>query len=84
MIKFRKKLEKVEEEIKYLISDKKEVVTKPHVDRKFLTNLIKLLKVVIPGWTSPESGLLVLIAVSLIARSICDIWMINNGTKIER
>lgn len=80
----RRKIRKVEEEIQYLISEKKETVAKAHVDRRFLKNLVQLLKIIIPGWASTESGLLVLVALSLIARSLCDLWMINNGTKIER
>lgn len=81
---FRRKARKVEEEVQYLISEKKETIAKAHVDKRFFRNLIQLLKIVIPGWTSTEAGLLVLVAFSLVARSVCDLWMINNGTKIER
>lgn len=80
----RRKVQKVEEEIQYLISEKKEPSVKAHVNRQFLKNLGQLLRIVIPGWTSKESGLLFLVALSLVARSLCDLWMINNGTKIER
>lgn len=57
---------------------------KAHVNREFFKNLCQLLKIVVPGWGSRESGLLFLVALSLVARSLCDLWMINNGTKIER
>lgn len=80
----RRKVQKVEEEVQYLISEKKEPSIKAHVNREFFKNLYSLLKIVVPGWTSKESGLLFLVALSLVARSLCDLWMINNGTKIER
>ena len=31
-----------------------------------------------------QTGYLVLVALSLIARTYCDVWMIHNGTAIER
>uniref|UniRef100_A0A0U9HSH9 Putative ABCD protein n=1 Tax=Chrysomela populi TaxID=154003 RepID=A0A0U9HSH9_CHRPP len=80
----RRKIKKhVEEEVKYLISEKGQTKTKAHVDRKFLAQLVELLKIAVPGWTSGESGLFLLIALSLISRSVCDLWLIDNGTKIE-
>lgn len=57
---------------------------KAAVDGVFFRQLLKILKIIIPGWLSPESGYLLLVAVSLIARTYCDVWMINNGTSIER
>lgn len=47
-------------------------------DRKF-----NFLGILIPKKWSPETGLLLAIAASLIARSISDIWMIQNATVIE-
>ncbi|XP_030761542.1 ATP-binding cassette sub-family D member 3 [Sitophilus oryzae] len=80
----RKKLKKdVEEELKYLISEKKEPRTKVQVDRKLFIQLGQLFRIVVPGWASTESSMFFLIAGSLIARSLCDLWMINHGTKIE-
>ncbi|XP_076266278.1 ATP binding cassette subfamily D member Pmp70 [Rhynchophorus ferrugineus] len=80
----RKKLKNdVEEELKYLITEKKETKTKVQVDRKLFIELKQLLKIIVPGWTSKECGIFFLIAGSLVARSICDLWMINQGTKIE-
>ncbi|KAJ8941548.1 hypothetical protein NQ318_011505 [Aromia moschata] len=35
------------------------------------------------GWASKECGLFLLIAASLISRSMCDLWLIDSGTKIE-
>lgn len=39
--------------------------------------------IIIPKKWSAENGLLLVIAASLIARSISDIWMIQNATAIE-
>lgn len=37
------------------------------------------------SWVSlPQTGFLTLIAVMLVARTYCDVWMIQNGTMIER
>lgn len=72
------------EEVKYLIKEQPtEKKPKAHVDKIFFNQLAELFKIVIPGWTSPEAGLLVVIAGSLVARTLCDLWMINNGTKVE-
>ncbi|CAH1102768.1 unnamed protein product [Psylliodes chrysocephalus] len=80
----RKKAKKVlEEEVKYLIADKGETKIKATVDKTFFTQLGQLFKIAVPGWTSQESGLFFLIAASLVSRSICDLWLINHGTKIE-
>jgi ATP-binding cassette subfamily D (ALD) protein 3 len=73
----------IDEEVKYFISEKKENKIKAQVDKQFLKQVVHLLKIIVPGWTSPEAGFLFLVAVSLVARSVCDLWMINNGTKIE-
>lgn len=82
----RKKTSKeAEQELQYLISDKSDKSkVKVQVDRKFFVHLSQLFKVVVPGWSTPESGMFFLIALSLIARSVCDLWMIDQGTKIER
>jgi ATP-binding cassette subfamily D (ALD) protein 3 len=80
----RRKVKKtIDEEVKYFISEKKENKIKAQVDKQFLKQVVHLLKIIVPGWTSPEAGFLFLVAVSLVARSVCDLWMINNGTKIE-
>ncbi|KAF5272211.1 hypothetical protein FQA39_LY01293 [Lamprigera yunnana] len=78
----RKAKKRVDEEIKYMITEKKQP-EKAHVDRQFFCQLSQLLKIIVPGWTSCEAGLLFLIAASLVARSLCDLWMINHSTKIE-
>ena len=44
---------------------------------------MKLLKVIIPNWYSPEVAYLLLVSLSLIARTFCDVFLIHNGTLIE-
>lgn len=71
--------------MKYLISEKTESNKhKAQVDRRFFSELSQLIRIAVPGWNSTESGLFFLIALSLISRSICDLWLIDNGTKIEK
>ncbi|XP_070562869.1 ATP-binding cassette sub-family D member 3-like [Ptychodera flava] len=53
------------------------------IDGVFVRRKIRILKVLVPGWFTPESGYIVLIAAMLIARTYCDVWMISNGTAIE-
>lgn len=57
--------------------------TRAHVDGLFIKQLFKILKIVIPGFMTPELGYLLLIALSLIARSYSDIWMIQTATIVE-
>jgi len=56
---------------------------KAHVNARFIKQLFHILKIIIPGFTSPEFGLLLLVAASLTARSYSDIWMIQTGTVVE-
>ncbi|XP_018414724.1 PREDICTED: ATP-binding cassette sub-family D member 3 isoform X1 [Nanorana parkeri] len=53
------------------------------VDRVFFGRIGSILKILVPKKISKESGYLLLIAVMLIARTYCDVWMIQNGTFIE-
>ncbi|XP_033636380.1 ATP-binding cassette sub-family D member 3-like isoform X2 [Asterias rubens] len=56
---------------------------KAAVDLVFFKRLGRVLKVLIPGWFSAETGYLALVALALMARTYCDVWMIQNGTAIE-
>jgi ATP-binding cassette, subfamily D (ALD), member 3 len=56
---------------------------KAHVDAVFIQQLRALWKIIVPGAFSPEAGFMFLVAASLVARSLCDLWMIHNGTLIE-
>lgn len=73
-----------EDKIQYTIAEKKDKkATKAHVNAVFFKQLKKLLPILIPGFWSVESGLLAVVAASLIGRSVSDIWMIQNATVIE-
>ncbi|CAN8027793.1 unnamed protein product [Ixodes persulcatus] len=68
-----------------LVYDKKDAKReKAHVDREFFRQLKDLIKVVVPGILTPEFGYMLLVAGSLVGRTLCDIWLIRNGTIIER
>ncbi|KAK4318731.1 hypothetical protein Pmani_010280 [Petrolisthes manimaculis] len=56
---------------------------KAQVNREFFKSLKGILKILVPRIWSPEAGYLSLVAMTLITRSMCDIWMIHNGTLIE-
>uniref|UniRef100_A0A8C8CD05 ATP-binding cassette sub-family D member 3 n=1 Tax=Oncorhynchus tshawytscha TaxID=74940 RepID=A0A8C8CD05_ONCTS len=43
----------------------------------------KIIRIMVPRWFCKETGYLVLIAAMLVARTYCDVWMIQNGTMIE-
>uniref|UniRef100_A0A8C2V4M2 ATP binding cassette subfamily D member 3 n=1 Tax=Chinchilla lanigera TaxID=34839 RepID=A0A8C2V4M2_CHILA len=53
------------------------------VDKVFLSRLMRILKILIPRTFCKETGYLILIAVMLVSRTYCDVWMIQNGTLIE-
>uniref|UniRef100_A0A8C5QR30 ATP-binding cassette sub-family D member 3 n=1 Tax=Leptobrachium leishanense TaxID=445787 RepID=A0A8C5QR30_9ANUR len=69
---------------KPLQNNEKEVKKdKAVVDRLFFARIGRILRILIPKTFSKETGYLVFIAVMLIARTYCDVWMIQNGTFIE-
>ncbi|KAM6167000.1 ATP-binding cassette sub-family D member 3 isoform 4-T4 [Erethizon dorsatum] len=53
------------------------------VDKVFLSRLLRILKIMVPRTFCKETGYLILIAVMLVCRTYCDVWMIQNGTLIE-
>ncbi|XP_078416944.1 ATP-binding cassette sub-family D member 3a [Cetorhinus maximus] len=53
------------------------------VDGVFFARIWRILKIMVPGTFSQESAYLILIAAMLVARTYCDVWMIQNGTMIE-
>mmetsp|Transcript_11541 Transcript_11541/g.14313 ORF Transcript_11541/g.14313 Transcript_11541/m.14313 type:complete len:131 (+) Transcript_11541:54-446(+) len=57
---------------------------KAAVDLIFLKRLLRLLKIVIPSPFSPEMGYIIMVAVMMLARTYCDLWMISSTTFIER
>uniref|UniRef100_A0A8C8C3D2 ATP-binding cassette, sub-family D (ALD), member 3a n=1 Tax=Oncorhynchus tshawytscha TaxID=74940 RepID=A0A8C8C3D2_ONCTS len=54
------------------------------VDYVFFLRISKIIRIMVPRWFCKETGYLVLIAAMLVARTYCDVWMIQNGTMIER
>jgi len=54
------------------------------VNMAFFRKLGFLLKIMIPGVFTAEFGFLMMVAASMVARTYCDVWMIKNGTAIER
>ncbi|XP_064476597.1 ATP-binding cassette sub-family D member 3-like [Ornithodoros turicata] len=68
-----------------VVYDKKDAKKeKAHVDAEFLGQLRELIKVVVPGVFTKEFGYMMMVAGSLVGRTLCDIWLIKNGTVIER
>ncbi|XP_061661947.1 ATP-binding cassette sub-family D member 3a isoform X2 [Syngnathoides biaculeatus] len=53
------------------------------VDKMFFLRILRILGIMVPQIFCMEAGYLVLIAVMLVARTYCDVWMIQNGTMIE-
>ncbi|XP_061414082.1 ATP-binding cassette sub-family D member 3 isoform X2 [Lethenteron reissneri] len=53
------------------------------VDKAFFGRIWQILKIMVPGMLSKETMYLVMVAATLVARTYCDVWMIENGTMIE-
>lgn len=70
-------------DIQYMIGDKSQSKTKAQVDAIFFKQIRHILGIAIKGVLTPEAGFLLLVAGSLVARSLCDIWMIQNHTSTE-
>ncbi|TRY56035.1 hypothetical protein DNTS_013861 [Danionella cerebrum] len=49
----------------------------------FFLRIVRILKIMVPRFFSRETWYLLLIAVMLVTRTYCDVWMIQNGTMIE-
>lgn len=72
------------EEVSLLTGQKVEKREKAHLDSVFFRKLLRILKIIVPGWTCPEAAYLFLVAACLLIRTYADMWMIHNGTSIER
>ncbi|KAG7259811.1 hypothetical protein CRUP_038245 [Coryphaenoides rupestris] len=53
------------------------------VDGLFFRQVCRILRIMVPRFFCVETGYLLLIAVMLVTRTYCDVWMIQNGTMIE-
>ncbi|XP_061569496.1 ATP-binding cassette sub-family D member 3a [Cololabis saira] len=56
---------------------------KAAVDKQFFLRIVRILKMMVPRFFCMETAYLLLIASMLVARTYCDVWMIQNGTMIE-
>lgn len=56
---------------------------KAYVNARFFRQLYQLLKIGIPSMVSFEMGFIVLIAGTLVLRSVCDFQMINMITALD-
>eukprot|EP00118_Oscarella_pearsei_P025601 m.308446 g.308446 ORF g.308446 m.308446 type:complete len:669 (+) comp44022_c0_seq1:69-2075(+) len=56
---------------------------KASVDSTFFRRLWAIIKIIVPGFFTKEAGYLAVVAASLVARTYCDLWMIQTGTAIE-
>lgn len=54
------------------------------VDAAFFRQLSKILKIVIPGPLCAEVAYLLIVGAAMAARTYLDVWMLRNGTTIER
>ncbi|XP_020286693.1 ATP-binding cassette sub-family D member 3 [Pseudomyrmex gracilis] len=73
----------VNNDIQYIIKEEKPKGPKAQVNAAFFRMLYQLLKIGIPSVLSPEFGCVVLVAVALVGRTLCDLWLIKKGTLIE-
>lgn len=53
------------------------------VDKTFFLRILQILRIMVPRFFCMETGYLIFIAAMLVARTYCDVWMIQNGTMIE-
>ncbi|XP_067934447.1 ATP-binding cassette sub-family D member 3-like [Watersipora subatra] len=53
------------------------------VDGEFLKKLFGLAKILVPGWLTPETGYMLLVAASVIASTYSELWVIENTTHIQ-
>ncbi|XP_026057280.1 ATP-binding cassette sub-family D member 3-like isoform X2 [Carassius auratus] len=56
---------------------------KAAVDKLFFIRISRIIRVMVPRFFCKETWYLLLIAVMLVTRTYCDVWMIQNGTLIE-
>ncbi|XP_059900548.1 ATP-binding cassette sub-family D member 3a isoform X1 [Gadus macrocephalus] len=64
-------------------NDKEGKKERAAVDKLFFLRIYRILRIMTPRFLCMETGYMVLIAVMLVTRTYCDVWMIQNGTMIE-
>uniref|UniRef100_A0A8C2Q553 ATP-binding cassette sub-family D member 3 n=1 Tax=Cyprinus carpio TaxID=7962 RepID=A0A8C2Q553_CYPCA len=65
---------------RYLKDGKKD---RAAVDKLFFIRISRIIRIMVPRFFCKETWYLFLIAVMLVTRTYCDVWMIQNGTLIE-
>ncbi|XP_015930768.1 ATP-binding cassette sub-family D member 3 [Parasteatoda tepidariorum] len=84
-IRLKRRQQKADvDEVACAYAQKEEKKEKVQVDAKFFRQLKAVLKIILPGVFSWEAAYVAMIACSLVGRTLWDIWMIHNGTVIER
>uniref|UniRef100_A0A8C1YUP9 ATP-binding cassette, sub-family D (ALD), member 3a n=1 Tax=Cyprinus carpio TaxID=7962 RepID=A0A8C1YUP9_CYPCA len=68
---------------RYITNEKVGKKERAAVDKLFFIRISRILRVMVPRFFSKETWYLFLIAVMLVTRTYCDVWMIQNGTMIE-
>ncbi|XP_016327603.1 ATP-binding cassette sub-family D member 3-like isoform X3 [Sinocyclocheilus anshuiensis] len=66
-----------------LSSDKDGKKDRAAVDKLFFIRISRIVRIMVPRLFCKETWYLFLIAVMLVTRTYCDVWMIQNGTMIE-
>jgi ATP-binding cassette, subfamily D (ALD), member 3 len=54
------------------------------VNPVFFKRIGSLLKIVLPGVLTAETGFMLLVSLSLVSRTTADLWVISTSTSIER
>eukprot|EP00002_Diphylleia_rotans_P035942 TRINITY_DN787_c0_g2_i1.p1 TRINITY_DN787_c0_g2~~TRINITY_DN787_c0_g2_i1.p1 ORF type:complete len:670 (-),score=139.49 TRINITY_DN787_c0_g2_i1:443-2452(-) len=54
------------------------------VDGRFFHDFGVLFRIIVPGFFTSECFHILLVAAMMVLRTLCDLWMISNGTAIER
>ncbi|KAH0947211.1 hypothetical protein HN011_004876 [Eciton burchellii] len=70
-------------DIQYVIKEEKPKSPKAQVNIAFFRRLCQLLKIGIPGVLTPEFGYVLMVAIALVGRTLCDLWLIRKSTLIE-
>ncbi|XP_054723469.1 ATP-binding cassette sub-family D member 3-like [Uloborus diversus] len=79
----RKRAELVDE-VACAYAQKEDKKVRVQVDMNFFRQLKAILQIILPSVFTKEFAYVVMIAGTLVGRTLCDIWMIHNGTVIER
>lgn len=67
----------------YFGSQEKPKGPKAQVNAVFFRRVLQLLKIGIPGVLTSEFGMVILVAASLVGRTLCDLYLIKKATEIE-